>query len=560
MSHNSYFTFFKKNISKIPLPQKFTFPFNYIPHPIAVIASEELQEYLLTQDDWTHDFGIDHYVEGTNIGKMFGVLVVKNDDGEIGYLSAFSGKLAGKNNFARFVPPIFDSLCKDGFYRKGESEIVEINKAISRLEKSAQFVYCKQKYHNERSVAEKRLADARQQMKNAKKKRDIIRFEAQDQMDAVSFAQLKERLKSESLRIQYDYKRDFKETQHYLATLYAEVLQFEGQIKALKNERKEKSAWLQRQLFEQFQFLNCKGEIKGVCDIFKETDLGVPPSGAGDCAAPKLLQYAFEHAMKPLAMAEFWWGQSPNSEIRRHKQYYPACRSKCEPILGHMLQGMQVDINPIDDVCTSSKVVEELYEDESILIINKPEEFLSVPGKNTRDCVYHRMRNKYPNAESPLVVHRLDMSTSGLMIIAKTKQAFVHIQKQFLEKTIKKRYVALLDGAVEGDSGIIELPLRVDLDSRPRQLVCYEYGKKAITQWHVVDRDGGKTRVLFYPLTGRTHQLRVHAAHPKGLNVPIMGDDLYGTKADRLYLHAEAVEFVHPTTNRLVQFVASACF
>jgi len=557
---DSYFTNYKKDISNIKLPERFTYPFYYTPHPLSAIAAEELQEHLLTQKEWVHDFGIDHYVEGTNIGKMFGVLVVRNKDGEIGYLSAFSGKLAGKNNFERFVPPIFDSLEKGGFYRKGEAEIVKINKAIVKIEHSEEYVRSKTLFEKESKNAEIKLTEARELMKKAKKDRDTKRAELKETLSELEFAELKEQLKNESLKIQYDFKNLNKSTKLYLEELEEHYRTFESKIKELKKLRKTKSAQLQQRLFDRFQFLNIAGEYKGVCEIFSKTTIGTPPSGAGDCAAPKLLQYAFLNNMTPIAMAEFWWGQSPNSEIRKHKQYYPACRGKCEPILGHMLKGMKVDKNPILSIPTKEKEIEEIYEDEHILIINKPAEFLSVPGKNTNDCVYHRIRKKFPDAESPLIVHRLDMSTSGIMIITKTKESHVHIQKQFLDKTVKKRYVALLNGNVDGENGTIDLPLRVDLNDRPRQLVCYDYGKRAVTHWKVIERNEGKTKVHFFPVTGRTHQLRVHSAHPDGLNIPIVGDDLYGTIADRLYLHAEHIEFIHPETLKKVRFAVKANF
>lgn len=275
-----------------------------------------------------------------------------------------------------------------------------------------------------------------------------------------------------------------------------------------------------------------------------------PPAGSGECAAPKLLNYAYQNQLKPIAMAEFWWGQSPKSQVRKHKQFYPACRSKCEPILGHMLRGLDVDPNPIQDTTTRAGEIQILFEDEHIVVINKPPELLSVPGKIITDSVWSRMRHRYPQATGPLIVHRLDMSTSGIMIIALKKEAHKYLQHQFIKRTVEKRYVAILKGTLSKKSGYVSLPLRVDLDNRPHQLVCYDHGKNATTYWELSKTDGAHMWVDFYPKTGRTHQLRVHAAHTDGLNAPIVGDDLYGHRADRLYLHAAELTIKHPDTKQ----------
>ena len=259
-------------------------------------------------------------------------------------------------------------------------------------------------------------------------------------------------------------------------------------------------------------------------------------------------------------MAEFWWGESPKSAIRKHKHFYPACQGKCQAILGHMLQGIKIDENPLLNQSSDGKNIEVIYEDEELLIINKPADFLSVPGKTIQDSVYHRIKMLFPKATGPLIIHRLDMSTSGLMIIAKSKGTHKYIQKQFINRNVQKRYIALLDGLIKENNGIIDLPLRVDLEDRPRQLVCYQHGKPAKTKWEVIERYNGKTKVYFYPITGRTHQLRVHSAHIKGLNTAILGDDLYGKKSHRLHLHAEAIEFKHPKTKELVRFEIKAPF
>ena len=331
---------------------------------------------------------------------------------------------------------------------------------------------------------------------------------------------------------------------------------FSHKINAIKENRRVKSAELQQQLFENYAFLNQSGELKSLGKIFN----GNPPAGAGECAAPKLLHYAFQHELKPIAMAEFWWGQSPKSEVRKHQQFYPACTGKCEPILAHMLAGIELENNPFLVNSAEGKELEIVFEDDYLVVVNKPSEFLSVPGKQVVDSVYTRMKQQFPDATGPLVVHRLDMSTSGLLLIAKSSEIHKKLQSQFIKRQIKKRYVALLDGILNEDNGIINLPLRVDLDNRPNQIVCYEHGKNAETHWEVVSRINNRTLIYFYPITGRTHQLRVHAAHSLGLNAPIVGDDLYGNKANRLHLHAESITFQHPITKEKMTLSVPADF
>jgi tRNA pseudouridine32 synthase/23S rRNA pseudouridine746 synthase len=301
-------------------------------------------------------------------------------------------------------------------------------------------------------------------------------------------------------------------------------------------------------------------EKRSVGDIFKHTAEGRPTAGAGECAAPKLFQYAFLHQLQPIALAEFWWGQSPKTEIRIHGHYYPACRGKCEPILGHMLQGMDIEENPLLKNPAEGKDLSVVWEDEHIVIVNKPHEFLSVPGKQIEDSVLTRLQALFPEATELMVVHRLDMSTSGILIASKTMDIYKELQRQFAEREVKKRYVAWLEGTINENAGWIDLPLRVDLDDRPRQLVCYEHGKPAQTRWKVIERKDGRTKVYFFPVTGRTHQLRVHAAHPLGLNTPMVGDDLYGQRSTRLHLHAERIEFKHPVSGKTIAVEVPAEF
>ncbi|MCO4293926.1 pseudouridine synthase [Solitalea sp. MAHUQ-68] len=551
---------FAKEIEAIALPQKFTFPFYYEPHSLSLLAAEELQQYLATQTEWEHNFGIEEGQEGLIIGKMFGVLVVQNKEGQLGYLSAFSGKLAGQNHHSRFVPPVFDMLTENGFFRKEEQVLTSMHGQIEALENHSELAKLKEQLASQTTQYAVELEAYKQQIKLAKQERDLLRNAPKDTEDEEHINALHEELRKQSLNESLRLKHLNKYWKHQIAETQNLLDEKLNEIAEVKEERKNKSAALQQKLFDSYYFLNQLGHKKSLHQIFKHTTDVNPPAGAGECAAPKLLQYAFMHQLKPIAMAEFWWGQSPKSEVRVHGHFYPACKGKCEPILAHMLEGIEMDENPMLINPAEGKDIDIVFEDEELVVINKPAEFLSVPGKNVQDSVYERVRIKYPEATGPLVVHRLDMSTSGLMLIAKTKESHKILQDQFINRTVKKRYVALLNGVIPEDEGIIELPLRVDLEDRPRQLVCYEYGKHAKTIWKVISRTNQHTKVHFYPITGRTHQLRVHAAHSLGLKSPIVGDDLYGQKAARLHLHAEFIEFKHPVSKEVMKIRVDADF
>lgn len=554
------FHIFKSSVAEIPLPQNFTFPFYYEPHELTIIAAEELQKHLSSQNEWTHNFGLVQNADGLVIGKMFGVLVVQNQKGQLGYLSAFSGKLAGGNHHTGFVAPVFDILREDGFFRKGEIEINDLTLQIEALEKSIDYVEKRKQLLGLKEAAKEELSEMKIALNQSRSLRKQIRKAAISELNSDDFEQLMEQQRYESLKHQYEYKQRTLFWEDQISLLQKDYDVLENQILLLREERKNMSNSLQQKLFAEYYFLNKQLKKKSLGDIFSETTFEQPPAGAGECAAPKLLQHAFVHGYKPIALGEFWWGESPKSEIRKHKQFYPSCRGKCEPILRHMLDGIEMDQNPIEVKSAHNIQIETIFEDDDIVIINKPAEFLSVPGKMTEDSIYLRMKMKYPQATGPLIVHRLDMSTSGIMVIAKTKEANKELQSQFIKRHVKKRYVALLDGILENKSGSIDLPLRVDLDDRPRQLVCYSYGKSARTNFEVIEVKNGKTKIHFYPITGRTHQLRVHSAHPLGLNIPIVGDDLYGKKAQRLHLHAEWIQFTHPTTNEKMQITVAADF
>ena len=555
----NYFQKFKAPISEIKLPEKFTFPFYYKPHPLAKIATKEVQEYLENQTDFKHNFGLSEDNTTLPIGKMFGVLVVKNSKNEIGYLTAFSGKLADKSLPDKFVPPVFNMRSYGSFYLKGEEEITEMNHQLSFLEQNENYIHLKNSLQNITKSINDDLEKEKEKLKRYKKERKARKKTGKSTLNKSDFKLLEKKLIQESFNNQFYYKELEEYYKNKVARKRKELAAFEDEIASIKKERKEKSNYLQQTLFSKYAFLNHKKESRSLLDIFNNPAIK-PPAGSGDCSAPKLLQHAFLNDLTPICMAEFWWGISPNSAIRKHKNFYPACQGRCKPILTHMLGGIEMDENLLLENLAENQELEIVYEDNVLLIVNKPSEFLSVPGKNISDSVYTRIKEKYPKATGPLIVHRIDMSTSGILLLTKTKEAHKVLQSQFIKRTIKKRYVALLDGDLTENSGTIKLPLRVDLDDRPRQLVDFEYGKNAETNWQIIKKENGKTKVYFYPITGRTHQLRVHAAHKDGLNTPIVGDDLYGKKENRLHLHAEFIEFSHPETNKKMSFTIAADF
>ncbi|MCR9172892.1 MAG: RluA family pseudouridine synthase [bacterium] len=545
-AQTSCFTPFRNSIAAIPLPARFTFPFYYEPHELSRLAAQELQERL-SSEDFQHNFGLEGNPDGDVIGKMFGVLVVKNRLGELGYLSAFSGKLGNSNHHPGFVPPVFDMLEEGNFFQEGMAYLRELNQKVRDMESSPEFLSMQSNHEALVHRGDTEIETFRDEMRAKKRLRKEKRQQLPTDMNATERAIIENELIRESLSYKHQLRILLAEWNTKREMSQAKIDTQISILENLKEQRKTLSNDLQRRIFSEYAFLNAKGNAKNLLDIFQDLQLD-PPAGAGECAAPKLLQYAFENQLTPICMAEFWWGESPKSEIRKHGQFYPSCRGKCEPILGHMLVGLDVDPNPILKKPDFVPPLNIVYEDDFLVVVNKPSGILSVPGKSDLPDMYSMVREKYPNAEEPMIVHRLDMATSGVLLFTKTKAANKFMQQQFIKKTISKRYVALLDGTLESDEGEIDLPLRLDLNDRPRQLVCYDYGKEAKTRYKVVDRLYGKTRIHFFPITGRTHQLRVHAAHPNGLNMPIIGDDLYGKRDARLHLHAEEITFLHPET------------
>ena len=551
---SNYFQYFKHPITTYELPKKFDYPFYYEPTEIAKQACRELQEYLENQTDFEHNFGLENDQSSTPIGKMFGVLIVRNQKNEVGYLAAVSGKLANTNQHKFFVPPIFDMLNKNGFFLEQEERLNEINRILESLENDQNYLQVKEDFIQFEINSKLKIEEGKQLLKLNKKDRKSQRETISPTLSQEEIQFFEEDLVKQSLRDKYEFRILNEKLDSEKQILLSKINVFENEINSLKEERKIKSNSLQNQLFNQYQFLNKFKQEKGLLEIFSTTVFQQPPAAAGECAAPKLLQYAFQNDLEPICMAEFWWGDSPKSEVRKHGQFYPACTGKCEPILGHMLQGIELNENLLLKQNSIVEELEILYQDDDLVVINKPEEFLSVPGIEIKDSVYLRIKHQFPLATGPIIVHRLDMSTSGILVLALNKESHKLLQQQFIKRKVQKRYIALLDGNVERDNGFIDLPLRVDLDDRPRQMVCYEHGKTAQTKYEVIARKDNKTLVYFYPITGRTHQLRMHASHRLGLNAAIIGDDLYGTKTNRLHLHAESLEFTHPKTKELMKF------
>jgi tRNA pseudouridine32 synthase/23S rRNA pseudouridine746 synthase len=545
---------FKADVTGISIPATFTFPFHYEPHALARMAAAQLQNFITAQN-W---FAADNAQQ--DVGKMFGVLVVQDTAGNLGFIAAFSGKLVNSNLHSGFVPPLYDMLDEQGYFITESKKLEATNATISHLENSTTYHDTLFKVKRLGQEKSEKLEAQRLKVRHERAARKQLRVTQESILSNEEYANLQDqhnqrRINDRFLLREYEVYLDGK-----IAPFQKIINDVEQQIASLKEARRVKSSSVQDWLFERYNFLNAHGHVKNVVAIFKEFSSIVPPAGAGDCAAPKLLQYAFQHQLKPIAMAEFWWGKPAPSNVRKQGNFYPACRNKCEPILGHMLQGLAVEPNPLLLNPAIGKELEFIYEDPYLVIVNKPAEFLSVPGKTITDSVQQRMRSRYPNATGPLTVHRLDMATSGLMVIALSKEVHGHLQEQFMKRTVKKRYVALLDGIVKQSQEYIDLPLRVDIDNRPYQLVCYEHGKTARTRYEVLAVHNNQTRVNFYPITGRTHQLRMHAAHPNGLDTPIVGDDLYGVKKDRLYLHAAQLTFKHPVYKESMNFEIDAPF
>ena len=599
------------NVS-IPSPRQFTYPFCYDVDPLAEAASLELQRYIADADLMSTEKGC---------GKMFGVLVVEYEDEEgalqRGFLAAYSGLLGGRNDWPYFVPPVFDAQQPDGHFKRTEREISAINREIAAIEHDPEYLQSVAQHEQTKKRLQDEVDAFKAEVDAAKVRRDARRKSGESLSEEEQAEMIRE-----SQFMKAELRRRRKAMEQVGSTLTTQHSTF---LKSLQRKRKQMSDELQRWLFAAYRMLNAKGEERDLIDIFREYTHAMPPAGAGDCCAPKLLQYAYLHHLRPVCMAEFWWGESPASEIRHHLHYYPACRSKCLPILTHMLKGLDVAPNPLAQKRHTAEP-RVLYADEYIMVVDKPAGMLSVPGKaesvrsEFSDSANISVEEYFANLQLPTnsqlpteqftigeadnsklkiqnskflkAAHRLDMDTSGLLVLARTEQAYVELQRQFASRETVKRYEAVLSGVPTQNSKLktqnsstqpsgcleaISLPLIADINDRPRQRVDMEHGKPALTLYNIVEVravdantavayttkkvDKRRTLVHLYPKTGRTHQLRVHCAHPLGLACPILGDPLYGTeRADRMYLHAAELTFRHPVTGETMHFLSPSGF
>ena len=598
--------------TSIPSPRQFTYPFCYEVDPLAEAASLELQRYIADADLMSTEKGC---------GKMFGVLVVEYEDEEgasqRGFLAAYSGLLGGRNDWPYFVPPVFDAQQPDGHFKRTEREISAINREIAAIEHDPEYLQSVEQHEQTKKRLQAEVDAFKAEVDAAKARRDARRKSGEPLSEEEQAEMIRE-----SQFMKAELRRRRKAMEQADSTLNTQYSTF---LKSLQRKRKLMSDELQRWLFAAYRILNAKGEERDLIDIFREYTHAMPPAGAGDCCAPKLLQYAYLHRLRPVCMAEFWWGEAPASEIRHHLHYYPACRSKCLPILTHMLKGLDVAPNPLAQKRHTAEP-RVLYADEYIMVVDKPAGMLSVPGKaesvrsEFSDSANISVEEYFANLQLPtnsqftteqfaigeadnstLKIqnskflkdpHRLDMYTSGLLVLARTEEAYVELQRQFASRETMKRYEAVLSGVPTQNSKLktqnsstqpsgcleaISLPLIADINDRPRQRVDMEHGKPALTLYNIVEVravdantavayttkkvDKGRTLIHLYPKTGRTHQLRVHCAHPLGLACPILGDPLYGIeRADRMYLHAAELTFRHPVTGEMMHFLSPSGF
>lgn len=539
---------FARDVQPQELPSRFNNPFYYSPHRLCVIAAGAVRDILSCNADLAAEVAK---------GKMFGVLVVQDSQGQVGSLAAFSGLLCGTNMLDGFVPPVYDLQSPTGYFKQEEERISLLNGKIRERENDSCYIEAVETVAYLRKAMEEELSAMRASMRESKARRSALRSSG-------ALASEEEALLVRESQFQKaELKRATAKWQQKISGAEEAVASFKADITKLKEERRRRSAALQEWLFGQFKVLNAYGQEKSLLDIFREHSSSLPPAGAGECAAPKLLQYAYLHGYKPLAMAEFWVGDSPSGEVRRDGCYYGSCKSKCEPILSYMLQGIDVEENALERGGEIESVA-VVYEDDYIIAVDKPSGVLSVPGIVGGTSVQQWLRESYLHSNELYVAHRLDMATSGLLVAAKSVEVYKAMQRMFASREVAKRYIALLDGIPANGEGTIEVPLAEDYINRPRQKVDFAVGKKAVTRFKVLETVffNGKECALvqFEPITGRTHQLRVHAACKEGLDTPIVGDALYGNIAGRLMLHASSLAFCHPVTGEEISLEAKAPF
>jgi tRNA pseudouridine32 synthase/23S rRNA pseudouridine746 synthase len=541
-------TYFAPPPGRAELPARMPSPFATAPHPIAARAAALLRAQLDRHPARAT-------LDAPGGGKMFGVLVVRDGAGRIGYLAAFSGMLAGAWHQAGFAPPVFDTAARDAVWPAGEAELA----VLARAHTDAVAAHADATAALAALIATQADAGMELAARHAAQRaaRHATRANLNDVRDpdrAAALAALAQASRADtSARRQLDAAQAAAR-----APLAAEVATRAQVAAELDARRAERSRALWQQILDGYVLTSARGERRPIRALFAPAPV---PGGAGDCAAPKLLARAHALGLTPIALAEQWWGAPPATGGRHAGGFYPACRGKCGPIVPFQLDGLDAEPAPVfgaEPVPADAPRI--LHEDRWLLVVDKPCGLLSVPGRSgaLRDSVQTRLRARCADA---LMIHRLDLDTSGVLVVAKDAATHAALQQQFARRTIAKRYLAILDGEVRGDRGSIDLALRVDLDDRPRQIVDPIHGKAAHTDWRVLGRADGRTRIELVPHTGRTHQLRVHAAHPAGLAAPIVGDRLYGTAAaDRLMLHAETIAFAHPHTGAAIEITVPAPF
>ncbi|MFA0088107.1 pseudouridine synthase [Vibrio sp. 10N.261.51.F12] len=583
---------FSVNISDYALPSSFTFPYYYTPHPLATIAMDELQAYLEKQTEWPHDFN--------QMGKMFAVLVVKNSQGDIGYLASFCDE---PNQSTQEKHPEFfvDAIANPCQTDDLNDEVTSLGTEITQHKNASGYLQLQHTVRQKHLESEQKIADLQQRNAKAKATRKQARRDMESKLGvSINEAQLQDfisDLGAQSSREKRVLKALKQQWQVELMTLNDALKAEQSVIDDMERQWAKLNGQLTIESQKSCLFLNQAGVEKSLYDLFNYQSQSqsqdqeqrpisgsvlatssasntnstpvissthvmnsTPIANSSEQNLPKLLQAAFSQQLTPIALGEFWWGASPYAQIRQHKNLYPVCQSKCFEILEHILEGISTDPSPLEQTPSHNKALDIVYEDDTLVVVNKPAEFLSVSGKYISDSVQARMQARYPNATGPMIVHRLDMSTSGLLVLTLTAEANKHVQKQFIERSVEKRYTALLEGVIQQQSGVITLPMCGDLTDRPRQMVCHEQGRGAETTYQVVSTKNHRTKIHLFPKTGRTHQLRVHCAHQAGLNTPIVGDDLYGFKDSRLHLHAGYLKFVHPVSRDTLEFEVAADF
>lgn len=551
------FHLFKEDISEIERPKAFTFPFYYTPHPLCEIAAKEVYRQLELIDISEHNFGTE-YKECSKpaIGKMIGILIVKNEKEELGYLCAYSGNLQSSKILMNWVPAIEVPTSST---KENKLHVDKLNKKIKVEREKSIVPALLEQLKSQKSFYDEEITKAKNSYKISKKERELERQNILSQ-SKIDQERILIELAKESSYQKSKIKELKKLKSHKIDKINMAIIEEQALITKLEKQRKEILVNEQRTFEDNLIFTNINKEKLSLHEIFQRYHNKNPNVGTGECCAPKLLNFAFKNKLTPIAMAEFWWGAPHKKNIRRHKNYYPACTSRCGPLLKHLLKGLIIDEDPIKINWGKNKEITTLFEDDFLLIINKPEGLLTTPGKYIKDSVQTRLEKTYSQLDYIMPVHRLDQGTSGIVIIAKSISIHGALQKQFISKKIKKVYTAILTGVVEQQVGIIDLPLAPDPNNPPFQLVSKTSGKKSQTKYKVLKQNDHSTLIQFEPLTGRTHQLRVHSAHQDGLNMPIKGDDMYGLKEKRMYLHASEIQFIHPQSKEEIRVKSPSSF